>query len=195
MIADPALLVVDMQRYFCEPRFGYLPADRAEAVEAAADRLASFLERYRESGRTPIFVRAHHDAISNSPVWDAKYGEGGIPCAPGSTEAEFLPALGVREDDPVVTKYRYDSFYGTGLAPLLSANDVSELLVAGVATHVCVESAVRSAFDRDLAVTVLADCTTSADPDDAAAALERIDGTFGSVAEADDVELGAEPMA
>lgn len=191
MIADPALVVVDMQRYFCEPRFGYLPAERAEAVAAVTERLTAFLERYRDAGRTPIFVRAHHDATSNSPVWDAKYGDGPIPCAPGSTGAEFLPALGVAEDDPIVTKYRYDSFYGTGLEPLLSANDVSELLLAGVATHVCVESAARSAFDRDLAVTVLADCTTSADPDAAAAAVERIDGTFGSVADAGDVDLGA----
>jgi len=188
-LADPVAVLVDLQARFCSTAFDYLDAAGEAEVTAAVEATNAFLARYRASGRTPIFVRTHHDESTNSPVWARKYTGGPIPCRPGSAGAAFVDGLDVRPSDVVVTKHRYDAFHGTPLDGYLSANGVTRLLVGGVATHVCVESTVRSAFDRDYDPTVLADCTASADPALKADALARIDGQFGAVAGSADVAL------
>ncbi|RQH02390.1 cysteine hydrolase family protein [Natrarchaeobius oligotrophus] len=189
MIADPALVLIDVQAQFCDPDHGYVPETEAGTIEERIESANELLERYRETGRRPIFVRVVHDDRATSPVWSDKYGDGPLPCAPGSDGAAFDSALDVREDDVVVTKHRYDAFYGTDLEVYLSSNDVSRLLVGGIATDVCVESTVRSAYDRDYRITVLSDCTASADPIAHERSLERIDAKFGSVADSNEISL------
>lgn len=190
-LADPVAVFIDLQARFCSADFDYVDRAGEAAIDDVIGAVNGFLERYRASGRTPVFVRTHHDELSNSPVWEQKYEGGPVPCRPGSEGAAFAEALEVRSSDVVVTKHRYNAFYGTPLDSYLSAHDISEVLVGGVATHVCVESAMRSAFDRDYDATVLADCTASAEPSAKAASLERIDGTFGSVAESGSIDLGS----
>ena len=192
MIADPALILVDLQRDFCSP-------DGAHGVDAtmhgpgrpatAAENAASFLDRYRDSGRTPILIRTTHDGSSTSPLWAEKYTDRPTPCRPGTDGATFVPELDVRPDDVVVTKHRYSSFHGTDLDLLLRSNDVSEVLIGGVATNICVESAVRDAFDHDYDVTVLRDCTGSTEPELREASLENVDAHFASVETSDAIEL------
>lgn len=191
-LTDPVAIFIDLQAYFCSSTHGFVDEAGEAAAADAIDGVNAFLDRYRASGRTPIFVRVHHDEATNSPVWTRKYERrgGGIPCRPGSDSAAFAADLDVRPSDIVVTKHRYNAFYDTPLDVYLSANDVSELLVGGVTTHVCVESTMRSAFDRDYDATVLADCTASPDPAVKQAALDRIDGSFGSVADSRTIELG-----
>lgn len=190
---DPVAVFIDLQAYFCSAEYGFLDAAGEAEVNDAIQAVNAFLDRYRASGRTPIFVRTHHDAVSNSPVWTRKYEQRGesIPCQPGSDKAAFAADLDVRPTDIVVTKHRYNAFYDSALETYLSANDVTELVVGGVATHVCVESAMRSAFDRDYDATLLADCTAAGDPATKADALDRIEGKFGSVAESQSIELEA----
>ena len=190
-IADPAAVFIDFQGYFCSAAFGHVDGEGEAEGAAAIAATNAFLERYRETGRTPMFVRTHHDEASNSPVWARKYEARGevAPCRPGSDEAAFAEDLDVRDSDLILTKHRYDAFYATSLETYLSANAVGELLIGGVATHICVESAMRSAFDRDYDATLLADCTASNDPEDKATALERIDGSFGRVTESDSIAL------
>ena len=194
-IADPVAVFIDLQAYFCRTEHGYVDRQAETEIEVVVEAVNAFLERYRASGRTPVFVRTQHDEASNSPVWTEKYDrrEREIPCRPGTPGAAFTPGLDVRDDDVVVTKHRYSAFYDSALETYLSANGATTLVVGGVATHVCVESAMRAAYDRDYDATVLADCTASADPAAKAAALDRIDGTFGAVAASEDVEL--EPLA
>lgn len=192
MIADPALVLVDLQRDFCAPAGAHgTDADMtgegrpADAVSAAA----SFLDRYRATGRTPILVRTIHDEASTSPSWAAKYEDRPTPCRPDTDGAEFASGLGVEPDDLVVTKHRYNGFYGTDLDVILRSNDVSEVLIGGVATNVCVESTARAAFDRDYDVTLLDDCTGSTEPELRAATLRNVAAHFGTVRESDEIDL------
>lgn len=192
MIADPALVLVDFQRDFCAPAGAHgtdaqmtgsgRPAD---AVSAAS----TFLDRYRESGRTPILIRTTHDETTTSPLWEHKYEERPTPCQPGTEGAEFAPDLGVDPEDVVVTKHRYNAFYETSLQTILRSNDISEVLIGGVSTNVCVESTVRGAFDRDYDVTVLADCTGSTEDSLREATLENVAAHFGTVQTSTDVNL------
>lgn len=192
MIADPAVVFVDFQKDFCAPEGAHgtdaevtgegRPADAASAA-------GEFLDRYRTTGRTPILVRTIHDETSTSPLWEEKYKDRPTPCRPGTDGAEFASALGVEDDDVVVTKHRYSGFHETALDTILRSNDVSEVLIGGVATNVCVESTVRGAFDRDYAVTVLDDCTGSTEPELREATLRNVAAHFGTVCDSSDVEL------
>lgn len=189
MIADPALVLVDMQRDFCAPDGAHGRDADVTGPQSAAEAAGDFLRRYRDSGRTPILVRTLHGEDSTSSRWQAKYENRPTPCRPGTEGAAFVPELDVRDADRVVTKHRYSAFHETDLDLVLRSNDVSRVLIGGVATNVCVESTARAAFDHDYDVTVLRDCTGSTEPDLREASLRNVAGHFGTVTESDDVEL------
>ena len=69
-----------------------------------------------------------------------------------------MTELGSRPDDLIVDKVRFDAFQWTSLEPLLRGLHVTDLVICGVVTNLCVETTVRSAFMRDFPVTLLADC-------------------------------------
>jgi len=189
MIADPALVVIDMQKDFCDPEFA-LDGDPT-TVQSAVDATSAFLERYRDSGRTPLLVRNVHGSDVDSDAWHEMYAKNDRtkPCIQGEEGAEFVSELGATEYDVVVIKNRYDAFYGTNLEAYLSANDVSHLLVAGVQTNVCVDTTVRSAFVRDYRVTVLKDCVGSPDTERRDQTFANMEQYFADVRKSEDIDL------
>lgn len=189
MLRDPVLVLVDLQKDFCQPPFS--TASVEASFSEALDAIAAFLDAYRASGRTPVFVRTAHDERSNSPTWAEKYAgrDRPMPCRPGTEGAEFVDAVTVEDSDVVVTKHRYSAFYRTQLETYLVSNGVTRLLVGGVNTNVCVASTITDAFDRDYDVTVLEDCTTTIEPALHEPALENIASNFGSVRQSRDVDL------
>lgn len=191
MIEDPALVYVDLQKDYCKPGHAIDADADVDHVQPALEAAGEFLDRYRASGRTPILVRTHHDGATNSPQWAEMYEERPYEalCHPDSPGSEFVPELDVHDSDVVVTKHRYSGFHNTALDTYLSANDISHLLVGGVATEVCVESTVRDAFSRDYRVTVLSDCTAPTHPEDRERTLERLDTYFGEVRSSEEVTL------
>lgn len=192
MIADPALVLVDCQNEFCkEARDGGFVED--PSYQPAIDATAAFLERYRASGRTPIYVRAVHHEHTLSREWARRYEERGrMSARAGTPGAEIVPELAPEPDDPVVTKRRYNAFHATDLDVHLATNDVSHVLVAGAKTNVCVDTTARAAYDHDYRVTVLADCVASDETDRHEAALDNLEAHFAAVRESEEIEL--EPL-
>lgn len=187
MIADPALIVVDFQNDFAKPEFALGEPHMQDALDATG----RFLDRYRASGRTPILIRTTHNDDVDAPTWLEKYADQDRerPCLSGTAGAEFVPELDAQDSDVVVTKHRYDAFFNTDLDTYFRANDISEVLVCGVATNVCVEATVRGAFNRDYDVRVLADCCTTGQTDYEDRCLENMDQFLGNVVESTEVEL------
>lgn len=190
MIRDPALVLVDMQNDFCKQWDEDAEAFVEEPqIQPAVDAAAQFLERYRESGRTPIFVRAEHHEHTVSEEWGRRYDRPrDMSCVAGTEGAEIVPELPV-EDDPVVTKHRYNGFFNTDLDTYLKTNDVSEVMFGGVGTNVCVVATLFGAYDRDYAVTMLSDCCGSKESDLHDATLENVASHFGDVKASTEVEL------
>lgn len=189
MLADPALVLVDMQRDFCDPGGAHGHDSDVSDPMSAVQSAGSFLDRYRESGRTPIFIQTLHGEESTSPRWAQKYEDRPTPCRPGSEGAAFMPQLDVGDSDVVVTKHRYSAFHGTDLDLILRSNGISRVLVGGVAANVCVESTVRAAFDHDYDVTLLRDCAGSTEPELKEASLRNVEAHIGDVRDSDDVDL------
>ena len=185
-----ALVVIDIQNDFCATG-GYFDRTGADLslVEPAVNNLSLLVDEARAAGVMPIFVRSHYDEVYLSEAQNARRRRVGwkMPlCVQGTWGAEFhkiAPAPG----EVVVTKHRYDAFFNTDLELILRSNGIRNIVFAGVATNVCVESALRSAFFRDFEVVVASDCCAARSMQAHEAALDNVRLHFGIVAGLDDI--------
>ncbi|MFS0734678.1 cysteine hydrolase family protein [Microbacterium sp. 1P10UB] len=142
MIA-PLLLLIDIQR-------DYFPGGRMPLVgpDAAADAAAQLLAAQRSHGGAVVHVR--HESPSG-------FLEAGTPGA--EIDSRVAPA----GDEVVVVKHAPNAFVETELDDLLRARGVTELIVAGMMTSMCVDATVRAASDLGYTVTVAADACAAPD--------------------------------
>lgn len=80
------------------------------------------------------------------------------------SDMEISPAIAPESTDIVVTKRRVSAFSGSDLEVVLRSQDISHLVLCGIATSGVVLSTLREASDKDYQLTVLADCCF--DPDE-----------------------------
>jgi len=71
---------------------------------------------------------------------------------------EIHPAIAPQPTDIVVMKRRVSAFSGSDLEVVLRAQDITHLVLCGIATSGVVLSTLREAADKDYQLTVLADC-------------------------------------
>jgi nicotinamidase-related amidase len=141
-----ALLIVDIQN-------DYFPGGRMEleGAEAAAARAAVLLSRFRDAGRPVIHVQH----VSNRP--------GATFFLPDTPGVEIHEAVRPRAGETVIVKHFPNSFRDTPLADRLRSRDIGELTLAGMMTHMCIDTTVRAAFDLGLRCTLAHDaCATRA---------------------------------
>ncbi|WP_338727445.1 cysteine hydrolase [Haladaptatus sp. DJG-WS-42] len=191
MISDPVLVLIDLQKDFCKQVSQDGTVFEAHPVlQPKLENVRAFLDHYRASGRTPIFVRTIHHDYTVSDEWNRRYDRPrGMVCRAGTEGADFVPELDVRATDPVVTKHRYSGFFQTDLDLYLSTNNVSHVLLAGASTNVCVASTMHGAYNRDYRVTLLSDCCLSLESELHEAALKTAQQYFGDVRESSDIAL------
>jgi nicotinamidase-related amidase len=73
-------------------------------------------------------------------------------------DMEIHPAIAPQPTDIIVTKRRISAFSGSDLEVVLRSQDISHLVLCGIATSGVVLSTLREAADKDYQLTVLADC-------------------------------------
>jgi nicotinamidase-related amidase len=139
-----ALVVIDVQQgMFALPDFQ--PYDG----EATVDRIAALITRARERG-TPVFF-VQHDGGPDHPLH------------PGKPGFSFHAKLTPRATDDVTVKHHGSAFHGTDLDKKLRAAGIDRLVICGMQSEYCVDSAVRSAFEHGYHVTLVADGHTTGD--------------------------------
>jgi nicotinamidase-related amidase len=164
-LPSPALLIVDMQNAFLDPK-GSLPrmgldTSRTLSVIAPITRLRS---AFHEAGLPVIYLQHVHRADGSDM---GRIAEVFPPiralghCFEGTWDAEFTRQLEPTREDRIVKKSRFSGFYKTDLESLLRKLAVETLVVSGIATNICVESTIRDAFFRDYAVVVPREATAS----------------------------------
>jgi len=102
----------------------------------------------------------------------------------------IIAALAPADGEPVVDKPGKGAFFATDLQAILQSRKISQLVVTGVTTEVCVHTTVREANDRGYDCLVLEDCCGSYFPEFHAMALRMIaaqGGIFGWVGTSRDV--------
>lgn len=193
-----ALVVIDVQNDFCAPG-GMMAREGNDlgAVQAMAEALPRALTAARTAGALVVFVRNVYSTEANhylSDVWleqAARQRKGSYTlapvCAPGSWEGDFFGQVQPLPDEPVVTKHRFSAFHNSDLETILRARSIRTVVLAGVASNVCVETTAREAFVRDYYVVFLSDGTATYNGPAHEATLRVIDQFFGEVASIDDV--------
>jgi nicotinamidase-related amidase len=74
----------------------------------------------------------------------------------GTWGAEFYGSFAPREGDTIISRYRtFDSFIRTDMREKLHAAKIEKVVLAGLTSHTCVESAGRHAHEEGLHVTFL----------------------------------------
>jgi ureidoacrylate peracid hydrolase len=184
------LLIVDVQNDFLADGgwFANHGHDLAP-MRRAVDNLDGFVAVARAAGVRPIFIRAIYDEKWLSKPMLERHARTGLDthhCQEGTWGAEFY-LLRPRPDDDVITKHRYSAFIGTELDPLLRAQGVENLIIAGVTTNVCVESTARDGYMLDYHIVLVEDCTASYSEEPHRATLANIRRAFGQVATAEQV--------
>jgi len=171
--ASQALVVVDMQNDFVRQGAPQEVPD-ARIIVPAIQRL---LEAFRGSGR-PVFFTRFIAGPSRTLMWafSPECAEETRSCWPGHRRRyndradalegpavidEFTPG----EGEPVIDKFGYSAFFNTSLADALRANAVSQVVVVGTVTQICVEDTVRSGFHHGLEMVVAEDGVASFDSD------------------------------
>ncbi|MBC7779690.1 MAG: cysteine hydrolase [Proteobacteria bacterium] len=187
-----AVLVVDMQNEFIED--GGLrgrEGDDLSSARALVPRVRRFLQQTRAAGVQVIYVQAVYNSDTDqyiSDVWkeqDLRRRRSGRPedqCREGSWNAQICADLAPAAADMVVQKRRYCAFEGTGLDMVLRGRGIRTVVVTGMATDICVESTVRSAFVKDYYVVLTSDCTTTYSEEAHERTLRLVHRFYGEVA-------------
>lgn len=141
-----ALVLVDIQR-------DYFPGGAFPLVEpeAAASAARTVLEGFRASGE--LVVHVFH--VSTDP--DASFFR------PGTAGVGFHPSVEPAEGEVVLEKHRPNSFIDTGLQGVLDAADVTELVIVGMMSSMCIDSTTRAAHELGYRNTVVSDACTAPD--------------------------------
>ena len=83
-------------------------------------------------------------------------------------------------------KPRVSAFYGTDLEPLLRANKVERLALAGVSTAWAVQATARDAHDRDYQVVIVEDACAAASEEEHQASMKLL-SQIAKVVEVEDL--------
>ena len=99
----------------------------------------------------------------------------------GSFEHEILEELVPRDNELVIDKNASSAFNGTGIDQLLRNLNLETLVIAGMATDMCVETTARDAADRGYNVIVVEDAVATFFPDHNRAALSALARVYAKV--------------
>ncbi|HJT13114.1 MAG TPA: cysteine hydrolase family protein [Dongiaceae bacterium] len=142
MTNKTALLMIDIQ----QGMFG--PDEICHEPERLLANASALLERARAAG---------------VPVFHVQHCEEGGPLAPDTPAWQIHASVAPRAGEPVTQKWAASSFYQTELDQRLRAAGVDRLVIAGLQTEMCIDTACRVAQTLGYGVTLAGDTHSTMD--------------------------------
>ena len=195
---ETALIVVDMQNAYASPG-GYIDILGLDISGASTviERIVRVIAAARAMGIAIVFFQngwepARHEAgTPDSPnFWKSNALKlmrddpalDGTLITRGTWDYELVAELKPEPQDIVLNKTRYSGFCGTPLDAILRSRGIRNLVFAGVATNVCVESTLREAYFREYFPVLIEDATMPGGPPEMqAATVYNVEKFFGWV--------------
>ncbi|MFA6961524.1 MAG: cysteine hydrolase [Opitutaceae bacterium] len=194
--AKCALLIIDMQRDFLEPGgFGEMLGNDVSQLRRTIEPNRRLLAAWRAKGLAVIHTREGHrpDLTDLPPAKKIRgrsatcigdVGPMGRILVRGEPGQDIIPELYPLAAEPVIDKPGKGAFWATDLHLILQNRGITQLVVTGVTTEVCVNTTVREANDRGYDCLVPSDCVGSYFPEFQEMGLRMIKaqgGIFGWV--------------
>ena len=188
-----ALVIIDMQRDFIEPGgFGASLGNDVSRLEAAVAPTRTLLDAWRARGWPVVHTRECHQAdLSDLPPAKRDRGAPALRIGDpgpmgrllirGEPGSQIVPALAPVAGEIVIDKPGKGAFYATPLQAELQARGVTQLVVAGVTTEVCVQTTLREANDRGYDCLLVEEATASYFPEFKAATIAMVVAQGGIV--------------
>jgi nicotinamidase-related amidase len=178
------LLVVDMQKFFLDPKSPTF----APGGLAILPNISKLLHAFRKK-KLPVIYTAH--------VHKSKDMDGGIlgwwwqgMIMENTKDAQIHPELAPLPEEKIIYKHRYSAFYNTDLETVLRCLRVTDLVVSGVMTNLCCESTARDAYFRDHRVFFLMDATGTINEELHLATLKNLAFGFAYITDTEEVLRG-----
>jgi len=139
-----ALLIVDVQNDYFEGGKSEL-----NKPQSALINIEKALNLFREK-RLPVIHVQHINTRADATFF--------LPDTDGASIHKNLTPL---ENEVLITKHAPNSFLNTNLAAVLQENEIDELIICGMMSHMCIDITTRACMDYGIKVILLEDaCTT-----------------------------------
>lgn len=145
-MSKKALIVIDIQNDYFEN--GAIELVNPVEASLKAQKIIDFFRKQN----LPIAHIQHLSADPSMPIF-----------VPGTFGSEIHENVKPLEGEKVIQKYYPNSFKETDLLDFLKSNEVTDVVITGMMTHMCVDSTTRAAKDLGFECTVIADACASRD--------------------------------
>lgn len=141
-----ALIIIDIQNDYFEGGANALNGSLEASLNAR-----KLLEKFRERSLPVIHVQ-HFSTRAGSTFF-----------IPNTKGVEIHENVTPNDGEKVITKNYPNSFQKTDLLEYLNENNIRELVISGMMTHMCVDSTTRAAKDFDFTCTLIGDACATKD--------------------------------
>jgi len=158
--AKTLLLVIDMENENVHPDGALFIGEKVRNI---IPNIARLREKVRQAGGQVV----HTQSVRSPDALEFTVFKNTVRKLEGSWGAEIVDELKPEADEPLIVKHTHDCFYGTEMDSLLPRLGMrpgeSRVIVTGISTRNCVQSAVMGFSVRDYHVYVPMDCTAHND--------------------------------
>jgi nicotinamidase-related amidase len=158
--AKTLLLIIDMENENAHPAGALYIGERVRRI---IPRMAELREKVRQAGGRVV----HTQSVRAPDALEFTVFKNTVRKLEGSWGAELIDELKPAPEEPLIVKRTHDCFYQTELDFLLQRLGIipgeGHVIVTGISTRNCVQSAVTGFSVRDYHVYVPMDCTAQRD--------------------------------
>jgi len=144
--AKSALVLIDLQK-------GIVALPTAHPTDQVVKNASALAEAFRSRGLPVVLVNVAGGAPGRA---EQSRSLANLP----ADWTDLVPELGLQPQDHTVTKRTWGAFTGTDLEAHLRSLGVTQVVIAGVATSIGVESTARQAHEHGFHVSLAVDAMT-----------------------------------
>ncbi len=136
------LVIIDLQKGIAS--FGRALAPHA--LDEVIGNAAKLADAFRQKGMPVFLVHVMPNGADRLNVIADDQGWGTQTAMPKDW-ADFVPQIGPKEEDIIITKKQWGAFYGTDLELQLRRRGIDTIVLCGISTNHGVESTARFAYE------------------------------------------------